>query len=262
MTSTRVDIPSAARTMSVKAALTPAASALEAKYGERLSAIDADGDGTIDRAELLQFIEAVAAKERQLKHVKVALGAALALLVLFALTTFGTVWGVVVLSRELTTQNSETAGSPALVDTSGATLRTAPGVLALQPVGADFEAAAALYANSSSTPAVTRRLLATEGYALYLGDVAAEDVIEACKLLLDGQRSFTTLDDVTPDDTTDVVDVTVKSTSKSACKKAVATGDVSGLSAALKLDGKDAAVVSLSLLCRRCCYLCRDYKLS
>ena len=70
MASVGVAIPSAARTTSFKAGLAPADGALEAKYGARLSSIDTDGDGSIDSAELLRFIDAVAAKERQLKHVK------------------------------------------------------------------------------------------------------------------------------------------------------------------------------------------------
>jgi hypothetical protein len=84
-----VAIPSAKRIDGKE--MTPEEKVLEAKYGERLRSLDADGDGNIDRPELLRFIDQVVNKETQLKHMKTALYVLLGLLVLFALTTFGVV---------------------------------------------------------------------------------------------------------------------------------------------------------------------------
>jgi hypothetical protein len=84
-----ISVPSSKATK--EDALTPEVKALEAKYGERLLALDTDGDGQIDRSEILRFIDHVVHKEAQLRHMKTALFVLLGLLILFAVTTFGVV---------------------------------------------------------------------------------------------------------------------------------------------------------------------------
>jgi len=74
---------------------------LEGKYGHHLSALDLDGDGFLSRYEVLSFIERTVEAAKQLKSVKLLLGASLALLLLFSLASFGLTWAVVALSKEV-----------------------------------------------------------------------------------------------------------------------------------------------------------------
>ena len=100
--------------------ITPEVAALEAKYGDRVASLDKDGDGNIDRTELLMFLDAVVRQEQQMKWLKVTLGVALGVLLVFALTVFGMVWAVVALSKD--TQVS--SGNLLVSKSSGAPLAT------------------------------------------------------------------------------------------------------------------------------------------
>ena len=100
--------------------ITPEVAALEAKYGDRVASLDKDGDGNIDRTELLMFLDAVVRQEQQMKWLKVTLGVALGVLIVFALTVFGMVWAVVALSKD--TQVS--SGNVLVSKSSGAPLAT------------------------------------------------------------------------------------------------------------------------------------------
>jgi len=100
----------------------PEAAALEAKYGSLLASLDRDSK--IDRTELLKLL-GTAEKPflQRMRVMKVALGAALALLVLFALTVFGMTWAVVVLSKDARTDGglmvSKSNGEPVSTGVAG-----------------------------------------------------------------------------------------------------------------------------------------------
>ena len=64
---------------------------LEAQYGKRLDALDLNGDGKVDRSEILMFIDKVAAQEKKARYIKLALILSTVLWIVFALTTFGAV---------------------------------------------------------------------------------------------------------------------------------------------------------------------------
>ena len=190
---------------------------------------------------MLQFLEEVVAKEKRMHNMKIALISLVAVLVLFALTTFGCVWAVVALTQKINTQ-----GGTALVDAgTGTTLRTSPGVVALAPVGYDPAGAALAYDNTTAPGA--RRLLAVGATDLnYIGEVDVKDVLEGCRLLLDGTKDFVALpggevDDQAPDDmTTDddpLFSVAIKSASARACRRAVSTNSVAGLVADVDVNG-------------------------
>jgi len=116
-------------------------SLLTKRFGEQLEALDANHDGIVDREELLAFLEDVVKKERQFKYMKVALIASLFVLLVLALTIFGTVWAVVVLSREVSSENGTPFGGytfPSLADAAtGETLRVSNGFVVSTPASND-----------------------------------------------------------------------------------------------------------------------------
>jgi hypothetical protein len=218
-------------------------SKMSSKYGARLAALDRDGDGKVDRSELLEFLEEVVAKERRMRNMKIALISLVAVLVLFALTTFGCVWAVVALTQKINTQ-----GGTALVDAgTGTTLHTSPGVVALAPAGYDPAGAALAYGNTTA-PGVRRLLAAGATDLAYIRDVDEKDVLAGCRLLLDGTKDFVALpsgevdDQVSESTTTDddpffSVKVNSNSVSIRACKLAVRTNSAVGLVADIDVDG-------------------------
>ena len=219
----------------------PEVAALEAKYGSRLDSLDADGDGKIDRTELLMFIRDVTDRERKLKYLKAAAIGLIVVLVLFALTTFGTVWAVVVLSQKVETGGNGGSGlGAALVSSeSGETLRTALGMVVVTPMAPNASGAMGVLENADEQ---TRRRLLVDGDQSYLGELAPQDVISGCELLLEGNSKFTTT--IPSSDGTDeeVGTVDVQTASLSACRKAVKNGIIEGLEAVLFVSLYDSDV--------------------
>lgn len=216
-------------------------SALEAKYGTVLDTLDIDGDGKIDRSELLMFVRDVAGKEKRLKYFKLALISTVALLILFALTTFGTVWAVVALTQKVESNDDFPGIGAALVSTdTGETLRTASGMLFLAPLVYNGSSIS-LYTNSTTSS--RRRLL--EGNVLtYIGEVQPVDVLEGCKLLLEGHDDIVTTIPVDESGGEEdlVFEVTVEKATIKACKEAIKSGDVTGLDGKLYLGSYSAEV--------------------
>jgi desert hedgehog protein len=219
---------------------TPEMKALEAKYGERLLALDTDGDGQIDRSEILRFIDQVVHKETQIKQMKIALGALLGLLVLFALTTFGVTWGVVVLSRQVNAQTTTVSTTnPSLTDNSGATLRTASASITRTPIAKNSTSDS--FANVTLSENGRRRLLQAGGSMDYASPIAIDDVIAGCKLVIEGDKTFTSVEAGVDD--TAVLDVTVQVVSGNSCQTAVVSGNVANLQANILIEGDLAMVV-------------------
>ena len=207
----------------------PIDSELERKYGARLNALDTNGDGFVDRSELLSFIRDTVDRERKYKNLKLLMIVLSVLLLLFALTTFGTVWAVVALTEKISTSDATGKGSdtvPALVSRStGDTLRTAMGYVNLQILPRN-ESDILAYENFTLPP--QRRWLA-EAYE-YLGRVAVNDVAEGCKLLLEGKSSFMTFYG------SDVMQVNVISASAEDCRKAINYETSAGFQAHLSTE--------------------------
>ena len=147
------------------------------------------------------------------------------------------VWAVVVLSREVSTQGTTIANTnPALVDKSGATLRTTGGVINLIDMPKNATAAAESFASVPlNSTAFGRRLLQAGAGMTYSRDIADEDVNAGCQLMLDGQKTFTSIQAGVDD--TAVVSVVVEGTSGKSCAAAVSSSAVAGLQANLNIDG-------------------------
>ena len=111
--------------------LSPETAALEAIYAFQLDGMDADGNGKIDRTELLMFIRDVADRETKAKYVKLSFIGLVVLLVIFALSTFGTAWAVMALSKKVDARGDGRPGyGVALVSSdNGETLCTASGMV-------------------------------------------------------------------------------------------------------------------------------------
>jgi hypothetical protein len=66
-----------------------------------LADLDEDKDGNIDVAELLQYVERAAKHEDMVQQLKWVAGAGFVLVLLMSLAVFGVSWGVVALTKEL-----------------------------------------------------------------------------------------------------------------------------------------------------------------
>ena len=221
----------------------PELASLEKEFGSRLDRLDVDGDGRIDRIELLMFVRDVVHRERKTKYLKGAVIGLVALLVLFALTTFGTVWAVVALTQKVETGGGASSGlGVALVSSSdGETLRTAPGAVQLDPVVYNATAAQTVYGNADGQ--TRRRLLMLGTDQTYVGDLAPKDAIAGCELLLEGHRDLVTFLPINgtgeggTSEGEEVMNVQVLEASLSACRKAVKNGDVMDLQAVIAVAG-------------------------
>lgn len=209
--------------------------ALEKAFGSRLEHLDVDGDGRIDRTELLMFLRDVVNREKKMKYFKVAIVVLVSLLLLFALTTFGTVWAVVALTEKVETGGDSGTGKTglALVSSStGETLRTASGSLTLGLIAYN-ESVADIYQKADAQS--RRRLLEASPSQTYIGELAPEEALAGCELLLEGHKDIVTTLPITQDgestEEVELMNVSVMTASLAACRKAVAKKDVEGLRA-------------------------------
>lgn len=219
-----------------KHSASPEIAALEATYGSKLDSLDADGDGKIDRTELLMFVRDVADREKKINLLKTALIGLVVLLVLFALTTFGIVWAVVVLSQKIETSGSDGGLGTALVSSStGETLRTASGMVVVTPMALNASGAMSLYQNADTQ---TRRKLLQDGNVSYIAELATQDVIDGCRLLVDGTKDIVTILPVADETNGDgeVTSVSLTEVSIPACRKAIENNNVAGLQAVMFVD--------------------------
>ena len=214
-----------------KAIDSPDLAVLEAKYGSKLDQLDINGDGKVDRQELLTFLRDTVDQEKQLAFIKKALVAAIILLILFALAVFGVVWAVVVLTKEVSTQDSP-AGEVLVAPGTSNVLRTTLGSVALLYVPYN-ETAGMLYANT--TIPLAQQMLPSGSNQSYVGDVSGVDVVKGCDLMLDGSQTIT-LFIPTASDTSGsqgVAKVDLNTVSREACQQAVDSKNAAGVSAVL-----------------------------
>ena len=66
-----------------------------------LADLDEDSDGNIDVSELLLYVDRAAKHEDMVQQLKWVAGAGFVLVLLMSLAVFGVSWGVVALTREL-----------------------------------------------------------------------------------------------------------------------------------------------------------------
>jgi len=86
--------------------ITTSTSGVHEKYGGRLAQLDANGDGVIDKDELLDFLAETVESERKIKYLKYALWFALALVLILSAATAGITYAVVSLTQKVDTQNA------------------------------------------------------------------------------------------------------------------------------------------------------------
>jgi len=201
---------------------------LEGKYGHHLSAMDLDGDGFLSRYEVLSFIERTVEAAKQLKLVKLLLGASLALLLLFSLASFGLTWAVVNLSKEVK------ADSGRLVDTAtGETMRIARGLLTAQALPPT---------SLNVTDGATRQRLLEDlgkncpsGRGIYVADANQTAVLEGCQLKADGYPAFSMELENEGEGEVALFDVAVKSARN--CSGALLDENATGVRGTFELSG-------------------------
>jgi hypothetical protein len=72
-----------------------------ARLVKALADLDEDDDGNINVAELMQYVERAAKHEDMVQQLKWVAGAGFVLVLLMSLAVFGVSWGVVALTKEL-----------------------------------------------------------------------------------------------------------------------------------------------------------------
>ena len=181
-----------------------AASGVTPSFSKRIQEADTDGNAVLSVGEVYEMFRKehqLESENRLFRRIIVALAVVLVLLVA-SLT--GMTYGIVYLAKD-----TKVSASNALVSTStGQTLRTAPGALSLGDLLYNTTVAST-YANASVD--IVNRILQTAGtsaVAVYVGDISSAAVINGCKLLLDGSRSFTTFKGTGSNTTVSTVNVT------------------------------------------------------
>eukprot|EP00741_Cyanophora_paradoxa_P023371 tig00000254_g22577.t1 len=155
---------------------------IEQKYADRLRAIDTDGDGCVDEAELLSLIDRLVEEERSIfalkkerKKLLIAFGIALALVFVLLAANFGLTFAVLELSKDTKSVNG------ALTDkATGATLRTAPATLNVS------------FTRVSENPVLRRRLRSGTLPHGVVGTVPMATIRTACAFV--NAEGFTTIE--------------------------------------------------------------------
>jgi len=203
---------------------------LSPTLAKRIQEADADGNGVLTVADVFEVLrneQRVDSERRLLWRIVIALAVVVVVLVG---TLTGMTYGIVNLSKD-----SEVSPSGALVSMStGEPLYISPGALSLGNVVHNSTASAA-YANAS---AATGQLLqsGSSSELQYSGDITTEAILNGCRLLLGGTRSFTAFKGAGNNET--VATVNVSSASVAACRTAISTSNVTGFFALVTYEGK------------------------